>query len=695
MIDNADTTIDTTILKENGWYYRYSKNEKNKNIIAEKTQTLLHSDAVAISTPVLGSQGGVEGPSIFKFNEDDVEKNGAKYCLLLDNYGGGGYYPMVSNNLDGDFTRLTSGYKLPGGGKTPRHGTPMRITAAEYQKVMAAMAGTATASSIELDGQALAGFDKDTKEYTVTIKEDTYPIVTATAKNGSNVEVTQPTKEHPVATIKVTNDNLADGIYTIIFKKETQVDPVPPTPSVTPAPSGGGDVTLSPETEKKDGNLVVNVPEVAEGTKENPTNVTVNIGKDTLADTIKNSSEEEISIVVNLPDSLISSDKIQLESLVLSKDALKAAMDSNKNLKITLNNVNGRDYQIAIDSKDIVAEKLANVNLLLDINDVEKDSDVKEKLYADESGMTVNFHHRTDLPGTFKVTVDGTEFGFKEGDQVQIRTYQSIREEQVSAKEQSEEDVLVSADGKQLFVQQTCTVDKNGKIIFQTDKGSKFVLTKTTPIAVSKIANVKTSSTRSSTKITWDEVQGADGYRVYRYNSKLKKYERIAEVKTNSFTDTNRAAGTGYAYKVRAFVKESKYYFGAYTSAIKVLTKLAAPSDVKAKRISEVSTRSKAELSFKTVKNATTYRIYKYNNTIKKYEITFRVVNNKLYRYNAKTKKYKKVNNVTVKNGVMTCILVNLNLRAEKSQKYMVRSTISKTGYETQYSANSKTATIK
>ena len=695
MIDNADTTIDTTILKENGWYYRYSKNEKNKNIIAEKTQTLLHSDAVAISTPVLGSQGGVEGPSIFKFNEDDVEKNGAKYCLLLDNYGGGGYYPMVSNNLDGDFTRLTSGYKLPGGGKTPRHGTPMRITAAEYQKVMAAMAGTATASSIELDGQALAGFDKDTKEYTVTIKEDTYPIVTATAKNGSNVEVTQPTKEYPVATIKVTNDNLADGIYTITFKKETQVDPVPSTPSVTPAPSGGGDVTLSPETEKKDGNLVVNVPEVAEGTKENPTNVTVNIGKDTLADTIKNSSEEEISIVVNLPDSLISSDKIQLESLVLSKDALKAAMDSNKNLKITLNNVNGRDYQIAIDSKDIVAEKLANVNLLLDINDVEKDSDVKEKLYADESGMTVNFHHRTDLPGTFKVTVDGTEFGFKEGDQVQIRTYQSIREEQVSAKEQSEEDVLVSADGKQLFVQQTCTVDKNGKIIFQTDKGSKFVLTKTTPIAVSKIANVKTSSTRSSTKITWDEVQGADGYRVYRYNSKLKKYERIAEVKTNSFTDTNRAAGTGYAYKVRAFVKESKYYFGAYTSAIKVLTKLAAPSDVKAKRISEVSTRSKAELSFKTVKNATTYRIYKYNNTIKKYEITFRVVNNKLYRYNAKTKKYKKVNNVTVKNGVMTCILVNLNLRAEKSQKYMVRSTISKTGYETQYSANSKTATIK
>ena len=116
---------------------------------------------------------------------------------------------------------------------------------------------------------------------------------------------------------------------------------------------------------------------------------------------------------------------------------------------------------------------------------------------------------------------------------------------------------------------------------------------------------------------------------------------------------------------------------------------------MKAKRISAVSTRSKAELSFNTVKNATTYRIYKYNSTKKKYEVAFRVVNNKLYSYNAKTRQYKKVNDVTVKKGVMTCTLVNLNLRAEKSQKYMVRSTISKTGYETQYSADSKTVTIK
>ncbi|MDD6617637.1 MAG: family 43 glycosylhydrolase [Clostridiales bacterium] len=656
MIDNADTTIDTTILKENGWYYRYSKNEKNKNIIAEKTQTLLHSDAVAISTPVLGSQGGVEGPTIFKFNEDDVEKNGAKYCLLLDNYGGGGYYPMVSNDLDGDFTRLTSGYKLPGGGKTPRHGTPMRITAAEYQKVMAAMAGTATASSIKLDGRELTDFDKDVKEYTVTIQGFDYPEVTAEAADGIKVEVTQPTPENPVATVKTTNDNLADSIYTITFVSE--------------------DITLTPEPESQGGNIVVNVPETAPGTAENPANVSVTVGKNTLAELITNSSSKTVSLVINVPDSMTASEGVNLESLILTKAVWKAAMDGERNLDITVNGVNGHSYNIFVNSEDIAAGRLANMNLLLDITGTDKDADVKDKLYADERGMTVNFHHRTDLPSTVTVTVDGTDYGFVKGNKVSVRSYRT-------------------SDGTLGTVRETCKVGQGGKTSFTVSRGAKYVLTNTIPITLGNVKVSKTSSTTSKVVLTWNKVKGADGYRVYRYNSKKKAYERIAEVKTNSFTDTSRTAGTGYSYKIRAFAKESKYYFGAYTSTIKVLTKIAAPSNVKAKRISAVSTRSKAELSFNTVKNATTYRIYKYNSTKKKYEVAFRVVNNKLYSYNAKTRQYKKVNDVTVKKGVMTCTLVNLNLRAEKSQKYMVRSTISKTGYETQYSADSKTVTIK
>ncbi len=667
MIDNADTTIDTTILKENGWYYRYSKNEAKKNIIAEKTKTLLHSNAISISTPVLGSQGGVEGPSIFKFNEDDVEKNGAKYCLLLDNYGGGGYYPMISNDLEGDFTRLTSGYKLPGGGKTPRHGTPMRITAAEYQKVMAAMAGTASASSIKLDGKELTGFDKDTMEYTVTIKGDTYPTVTAETANGTKAEVIQPTAENPVATITVTNDNLADGVYTIKFVKET--------PTVTPTPEVGGDVTLSPEAENKNGTITVDVPQVSAGTKDNPTNVTVILGKDTLEEQIKNSTDKDVSVSVNVPDSMTNTEYVNLESLILPKAVLKAAKDNKKNLDITVSQVNGKSYQIAVNSDDINLSKLANVNLLLDIVNAADDSQVNEKLYADESGMTVNFGHRTDLPGRFSITVDGTEMGFAEGDEVQVRYYRAS------------DKTLVSAN-------QTCTVEKDGKVTFQVAKGMKYVLTKTTPIAVGATKLQKTVSTAATITLTWDEVEGADGYRVYRYNSKLKKYERLAQVKTNTYKDQSRPEGTAHIYKVRAVVKESKYYYGAYTSAIKVLTR-PTKLKVQGKRTSAVSSASKATISFNKVPRATAYRIYKYNTKNKKYIAAYQIKNGYLYKYNSKTKKFVKVSKVKISNGKITCTLTGLNLKKEKSQKYTARSIVSKNGYKTQFSYTSNSVTIK
>ena len=138
-IENSFSTIDTTIYYENDTYYRFSKNEDNgaKYTVSDKTSTLLHSEATVIDSPSLKAQHG-EGPTIFKFNEDDVETNGYQYCLLVDDNGGVGYFPMVTNDLEsGEWTRLsTDKYQLP---SRPRHGTPIRITAEEYEKVEGAM----------------------------------------------------------------------------------------------------------------------------------------------------------------------------------------------------------------------------------------------------------------------------------------------------------------------------------------------------------------------------------------------------------------------------------------------------------------------------------------------------------------------------------------------------------------------------
>ncbi|NLY43198.1 MAG: family 43 glycosylhydrolase, partial [Clostridiaceae bacterium] len=129
-LERPQDVIDLTIIKHDGYYYRFSKDEVNKNIIVDRSDQLLGKPFERVSAPVVESQAGVEGPAIFKF----IGEN--KWCLLLDNYGGIGYYPLVSTDLaSGVFRRLDpSEYSLP---SSPRHGTVIQITQEEYDALMA------------------------------------------------------------------------------------------------------------------------------------------------------------------------------------------------------------------------------------------------------------------------------------------------------------------------------------------------------------------------------------------------------------------------------------------------------------------------------------------------------------------------------------------------------------------------------
>ncbi len=75
-----------------------------------------------------------------------------KWCLLVDDFGGGGYYPLVTTDLEsGVFTKPESGtYKMP---SRARHGTPIRVTSEEYQKIMAAYSSPETVTTTTIMGQ--------------------------------------------------------------------------------------------------------------------------------------------------------------------------------------------------------------------------------------------------------------------------------------------------------------------------------------------------------------------------------------------------------------------------------------------------------------------------------------------------------------------------------------------------------------
>lgn len=136
---NAISVIDTSVISvmENGKnvYYRFSKNEagedhdvkggNGKYTIVEKSDSLLGGWTEVTS---LKDQRYVEGGTCFKFNGED------KWCLLLDDFGGVGYYPMITTDLgSGEFTRLDSSkYSFP---STMRHGTVMSLTRQEYDAI--------------------------------------------------------------------------------------------------------------------------------------------------------------------------------------------------------------------------------------------------------------------------------------------------------------------------------------------------------------------------------------------------------------------------------------------------------------------------------------------------------------------------------------------------------------------------------
>ena len=134
---------------------------------------------------------------------------------------------------------------------------------------------------------------------------------------------------------------------------------------------------------------------------------------------------------------------------------------------------------------------------------------------------------------------------------------------------------------------------------------------------VAKVSGFKQSrATETSIRLTWKKVKKVDGYQVYRYNKSTKKYQKVATVKTNTYTDKKLKTATVYQYKVRAYRKSGKKTVtGKYSNVIKAATSPQKVTAVKAKRV-----KSKVKLTWKKVKGADGYEIYRATSKKGKYQ---------------------------------------------------------------------------
>ena len=137
-IDKPHHVIDTDIVRDNGKYYRFSKDESVKAVTMEFSEKLLGpwQDVPQFS---LAGMRGYEGPECFLL-DPGAPGQPPTWCLLLDFFSKGkGYFPFVTHDLaGGQFTAVTD-FHYP---FLFRHGSVLAITAAERDRLSAAL-GTA------------------------------------------------------------------------------------------------------------------------------------------------------------------------------------------------------------------------------------------------------------------------------------------------------------------------------------------------------------------------------------------------------------------------------------------------------------------------------------------------------------------------------------------------------------------------
>ena len=103
--------------------------------------------------------------------------------------------------------------------------------------------------------------------------------------------------------------------------------------------------------------------------------------------------------------------------------------------------------------------------------------------------------------------------------------------------------------------------------------------------------------------LSWNAVEGAVKYEIYRSTKSSKSYKLVATVETLTYGDDAFAAGTAYYYKVKAVTGDG--VTSDYSNRVYRTCDLARPE------ISIALSSGKPKVSWKKVSGATEYEVYR------------------------------------------------------------------------------------
>ncbi len=155
---------------------------------------------------------------------------------------------------------------------------------------------------------------------------------------------------------------------------------------------------------------------------------------------------------------------------------------------------------------------------------------------------------------------------------------------------------------------------------------------------------VKISKTDGKVKLSWDKVNGADKYLIYR-STDGKTFKRYSSTQKTTWINSSVTSGKKYYYKVKASATEGDTEYASPYSTVKSTVPLTTPV------LKAALSSGKVKLSWVAVKGANTYKIYRstdgktfsyYGKTTKTSYTNSSVTSGKTYYYKVKAIKTSK-----------------------------------------------------
>lgn len=147
-------------------------------------------------------------------------------------------------------------------------------------------------------------------------------------------------------------------------------------------------------------------------------------------------------------------------------------------------------------------------------------------------------------------------------------------------------------------------------------------------ITLDAVQNFEISSyTCNKIGLIWDDVDGADGYAIYRSTDKSsegKLLKRIEGGSVNKYSDNSVKVGKTYYYTIKAYrIRNGEDVYSSVSRQIKQKAKLRTPAEVIAKRTSY----NTIQVTWTKVANASGYRIYRSTSEDGEYSRVATVIN--------------------------------------------------------------------